>query len=495
MSIYKDCDIRGIFGKEFDETEGYRIGRAVGSLHKNARLAVAGDVRHSTLVLKEELVRGLREEGVHVVDLDIVATPMFYYALDRLEVQGGIMVTASHNPPQYNGFKLMFGESPITGGEIREIERLVREQEEGRQQENAVSLPCREETPACPDRGKGPVFQEGVCPGVWGTYEKRDIAEAYGDFIRSFFRPGERRQKLVLDCCDGATSRFYPEIAESLGYEVERLYCGTDGSFPNRNPNPALYTCLEDLARKVLETQADLGAGYDGDGDRVVFVDNKGRVIPSEKSFVVFIRDYLERHRQGETFKDQKGRTLTPSFVYDQKSMGIVKKAIEAGQGTPLIEKSGYGFIKKSFLEHGSMMGGEISGHFFFGEIGKDDGLFATLKMCEILERSGKDFAQWIDEIPPGFVSPELRIFCAYENQDALLAKAEELAREYTCVKLDGVRIEFPSGWFLIRKSVTEEAVTIRMEADSMEYLEWMKETIRKAIPEVEENAYFAVKR
>ena len=171
--------------------------------------------------------------------------------------------------------------------------------------------------------------------------------------------------------------------------------------------------------------------------------------------------------------------------------MGIVKKTIESGQGTALMEKSGYGFIKKSFLEHGSMMGGEISGHFFFGEIGKDDGLFATLKMCEILERSGKDLAQWIDEIPPSYVSPELRIFCAYENQDALLKKAESLAGKYPCVKLDGVRIEFPHGWFLIRKSVTEEAVTIRMEADSLEYLEWMKGTIREAVPEVGGNGYF----
>lgn len=466
MSIYKDCDIRGIFEKEFDETEGYRIGRAVGTLHKNASLAVAGDVRHSTPALKENLIRGLREAGAHVVDLGIVATPMFYFALDVLKVQGGIMVTASHNPPQYNGFKLMFGKTPITGEEIREIERLVREQAQGGRQEDP-------------------------CPRILGSYEKQDIAKAYGDFIRERFQPGEGELKLVLDCCDGTTSRFYPEIVESLGYKVERLYCGTDGSFPNRNPNPALYTCLEDLSRKVLETQADLGAGYDGDGDRVVFVDNKGRVIPSEKSFVVFIRDYLERYRQGENFKDQRGRALTPSFVYDQKSMGIVKKAIEDGQGTALMEKSGYGFIKKNFLEHGSLMGGEISGHFFFGEIGKDDGLFATLKMCEILKRSGKTFAQWVDEIPPSFVSPELRISCAYENQDALLAKAEKLAQAYPYVKLDGVRIEFPHGWFLIRKSVTEEAVTIRMEADSLGELEQMKETVRKAIPEVEENGYF----
>lgn len=484
MSIYKDCDIRGIFGKEFDETEGYKIGRAIGGIHKNAVLAVAGDVRCSTPVLKSEMIRGLRETGVQVMDLGLVATPMFYFALDHLKVQGGIMVTASHNPPQYNGFKFMFGENPITAEEIREIERLVR------MEDKPAALEEKEDLTGCAGENDLP-GQMGACPGMPGKVEEKDIRETYGDFIRGCFAPGKKSLKLVMDCCDGTTSRFYPEIAESLGYEVVRLYCGTDGNFPNRNPNPALYTCLEDLAEKVRETHADLGAGYDGDGDRVVFVDDQGRIIPSEKSFVVFIRDYLERHHAGERFKDQQGRELTPSFVYDQKSMGIVKQTIEAGRGTALIEKSGYGFIKKKFLEHRSMMGGEISGHFFFGEIGRDDGLFATLKMCEILEQGGKTFAQWIDEIPPSYVSPELRIFCAYENQNVLLRKAEDLARQYKWEKLDGVRIEFPCGWFLIRKSVTEEAMTIRMEADSLENLDWMKEEIRRAIPEVEANAYF----
>ncbi len=458
MSIYKDCDIRGIFGKEFDETEGYKIGRAIGSIHKNAVLAVAGDVRLSTPVLKENLIRGLQKSGVHVVDLGILATPMFYFALDGEDIQGGIMVTASHNPPEYNGFKLMFGDMPITAQEIREIERLVKEQK----------------------------FTDGQ-----GSCEKRNITGAYEAFIKERFSSGKKSLKLVMDCCDGTTSAFYPDIAESLGYEVVRLYCGTDGSFPNRNPNPALYTCLKDLCQRVRETGADLGAGYDGDGDRVVFVDDQGQVLCSEESFVIFIKAYMEKYQKGQRLKNVGDKELTPSFVYDQKSMGIVKKTIEEYGGTALIEKSGYGFIKKRFLENRSIMGGEISGHFFFGEIGRDDGLFATLKMCGILEETGRPLSDLRSEIPPSYISPELRIFCAYKDQEAVLQKAKHLAQEYPWAELDGVRIEFPCGWFLIRKSVTEEAMTMRMEGDSKEALSWMKEKVREAIPEVGANPYF----
>lgn len=459
MSIYKECDIRGVFEKEFDETVGYYIGRAVGTLHKNATIVVAGDVRLSTPVLKEQLISGLKQSGSNVIDLGIITTPMFYYALYKLGVQGGIMVTASHNPPQYNGFKLMFGKNPITAGEIKDIEKLVDSKD----------------------------FIDGT-----GTYTQQNIAADYQEFISSFFeKRHQKRLKIVLDCCDGTTSEFVPEIVANLGYEVVRLYCDVDGNFPNRNPDPALYTCLADLGAKVIETGADLGAGYDGDGDRVVFVDNKGQVIKSEKSFVIFIKDCLKHYQEGVRYKDLLGNELQPSFVYDQKSMMIVKETIEENGGMALIQKSGYGFIKQNFLEEHSMMGGEISGHFFFGEIGGDDGLFATLRMCQILENTNQTLAEIVEVIPPSYISPELRISCPYDKQDNLLSEARALAREYQISEMDGVRIIFPCGWFLIRKSITSQAVTVRMEADSPENLQWMRMKIKQAIPELAEHNYF----
>ena len=444
MSIYKDCDIRGIYGEEFDEKDAYLIGRAVGTLQRGKRLAVGGDIRLSTPVLKASLMRGLMETGIHVIDVGCVTTPMFYYALDAAEFgteapQGGIMVTASHNPARYNGFKMMFGNFPVTSEEIKKVENLVHLRD----------------------------FLTGN-----GSYETRNVEKNYAAFIERNCRKGSL--KIVLDCCDGATSKIVPQIMETMGYEVSRLYCGYDGNFPNRNPNPAEYNCLADVCKKVLETGADLGAAYDGDGDRVVFIDNRGHYLTSEKSFAVFIRQYL---------KGGPG-----SFVYDQKSASLVKNTILAYGGMPVMERSGYGFIKQRFLKERALAAGEISGHFFFREIGRDDGLYATLKMCEILEEEGRSLAEMAEEFPDSIITPDLRVFCPYEEQEKWLDKAAEMGECYPVSRMDGVRIEFADGWFLLRKSVTEQAMTYRIEAADAEAFERIRGIVKAAVPEVKES-------
>lgn len=441
MSIYKDCDIRGIYGKEFDEKDAYLIGKAVGTLHRGKSLAVGGDVRISTPVLKEYLVRGLLETGMHVIDIGCVTTPMFYFALDTADPcaavpQGGIMVTASHNPASYNGFKMMFGNAPMTIEEIKKLEELV--------------------------------YRQDFCTGT-GIYETRCVEEEYTDFIERTCKKGSL--KIVLDCCDGAASKIVPDVMEKMGYEVIRLYCGNDGNFPNRNPNPAEYDCLADICKKVLETGADLGAAYDGDGDRVVFIDNKGHYMTSEKSFAVFIRHCLKK--------------CTGSFVYDQKCASLVKNTILAYGGTPVMERSGYGFIKRRFLEKGSLAAGEISGHFFFREIGRDDGLYATLKMCEIVEKERRNLAEIAEEFPDSIITADLRVFCPYEEQERWLEEASKMGNLYPMSRMDGVRIEFEEGWFLLRKSVTEQAMTYRIEASDKQSLEMIKRIVGEAVPEL----------
>lgn len=443
MSIYKDCDIRGIYGEEFDEEDAYLIGKAVGTLHRGKTLAVGGDVRLSTPVLKKYLIQGLMETGIHVLDIGCVTTPMFYFALDAeffhaAAPQGGIMVTASHNPARYNGFKMMFGNAPVTAEEIKKVEELV--------------------------------HLKNFCTGI-GSYGTRRIDGEYAVFMEKHCRKG--RLKIVLDCCDGAASKIVPDIMGKMGYEVISLYCGSDGNFPNRNPNPAEYECLADVCKKVLETGADLGAAYDGDGDRVVFIDNRGCYLTSEKSFAIFIRHYLKEE--------------TGSFVYDQKSASLVKNTILAYGGTPIVERSGYGFIKQRFLEAESLAAGEISGHFFFHEIGRDDGLYATLKMCEIIESEGRSLAQMAEEFPDSVITADLRVFCPYEDQERWLEKAAEMGKFYPMSRIDGVRIEFRDGWFLLRKSVTEQAMTFRIEASDKEALGRIKEVVEKAVPEIKE--------
>lgn len=442
MSIYKECDIRGIYPEEISLEEVYLIGRALGTIYEGKSLCVAGDIRISTPDLKENLIRGLLKSGNYVVDLGTIPTPIFYFALETLEVNGGVMVTASHNPAQYNGLKMMFGNMPITAGEIQNIKKLVQEKK----------------------------FSEGK-----GNYCQKSITEAYQVYLEKLCHRGSL--KIVMDCCNGVTGLYYPSIARHLGYRVVPLYETPDGNFPNRNPNPALYHCLTALSQKVIEEKADFGAAYDGDGDRVVFVDNSGKVLYSEESFVLYIKDYLSR---------EKG-----TVVYDQKSMSMVPKTVEQFGGTPIMEKSGYGFIKKRFLENHSLLAGEISGHFFFKEIGRDDGLFATLKMGELLERKGKTLKELADEIPKSCISPEIRMFCPYEKQDFLLEKAKQFSEKYAVEQLDGVRITFPHGWFLLRKSVTEQGITVRMEGDTQKDLKNIKREILEVIPELGAHEYF----
>lgn len=439
MSIYKDCDIRGIYQKEFDERDAYQIGRALGTDFNGKTLALGGDVRVSTPILKQSMMDGLRESGANVIDIGMVPTPVFYYALKHLPVQGGVQVTASHNPPQYNGFKLMFGDMPVTPELIGKIE----------------------------DRVKSGEFSEGN-----GTLSKEDITSQYRAWIRTMFAPC--RKKVVLDCCNGATAELAPAIFREFGYDVVPLYCTFDGRFPNRDPNPAVYKNLGDLCKKVAETGADYGAGFDGDGDRVVFVDNRGSVVQSERALAVFIGEYL---------KDKPS-----SVVYDLKSSSVVRDAILARGGEPRMERSGHAFIKRNFLEHNSALAGEISGHFFFGELGYDDGIYAALKMGEILGKSDKSLAEMMDEIPKTLITPDIRVFCPYAERDGWLSRVREMGKDYEVSEIDGVRVQFPDGWLLVRKSVTEEGVTMRIEANDEAAMARIKNLLAETLPEVKDN-------
>ncbi len=438
MSIYKDCDIRGIYQKEFDERDAYQIGRALGTDFEGKTLALGGDVRVSTPILKQSIMDGLRESGANIIDIGMVPTPVFYYALKHLPVDGGVQVTASHNPAEYNGFKLMFGDMPVTPALIGAIEDRVRSGE----------------------------YSEGA-----GTLRSHDITSEYFQWITAACPKGDR--KVVLDCCNGATSALAPKVFKALGYDVVELYCTFDGRFPNRDPNPAVYSHLGDLCAKVKETGADFGAAFDGDGDRMVFVDDRGEVVQSERALAIFIDEYL---------KDRPS-----SVVYDLKSSSVVRDAILAKGGEPRMERSGHAFIKRNFLEHHSALAGEISGHFFFGELGYDDGLYAALKMGEILTKGGKPMSTLLDAIPKTLITPDIRCFCPYDRRDGWLDRVREMGKDYEVSEIDGVRVQFPDGWLLVRKSVTEEGVTMRIEAKDEDAMARIKALLAETLPEVKE--------
>ena len=437
MSIYKDCDIRGIYGRELTAEDTYKIGRALATLSPG-KILVGGDVRLSTPELKDALVKGLLESGAELTDLGTIPTPVLYFALKHSDAAAGATVTASHNPPEYNGVKYMIGHTPVTRATMDKLQGIV---------------------------------ESGAYAEVPGKIASRDILSEYMDFLAGRFQ-SPRTLHVLVDAGCGAMSHVAPEAFRRAGYKVTELSCSPDGSFPDRSPNPADYSCLGKTSEAVRACGADFGVAFDGDGDRAVFLDETGAPVQNEKSLVLFIRSLL---------KDKP----TP-VVYDQKSSSIIRDATLEMGGTPLPEKSGHAFIKKRFLENGAALAGEVSGHFFFGELGYDDGLFAALVMADLIATSGKKLSEMVQGIicPP--ITPDIRIACAYADQQSWL-DAVEAAMEKAGARishLDGVRADFPDCWMLMRKSVTAEQITLRAEAKTQAKLQELLESIAAILPE-----------
>ncbi|MCM8763988.1 MAG: phosphomannomutase/phosphoglucomutase [Candidatus Omnitrophica bacterium] len=432
MSIFKACDIRGRYGDELTEEIAYRIGRAIGTLCRDKKIVVGGDLRISTPELKRALTNGITSSGCDVFDINTVPTPVFYFTLRHFSLNCGVQVTGSHNPPSDNGMKIVAGKNPITPEEINLIKNLVE--------------------------------SEKFASGFGEVFVKNPVEE-YKNYIKAFFEKGNL--KIAVDAGNGCWWKLAPEILEELGYKTVKLFCEPDGTFPNRHPNPAISKNIRELQKKVVESNSDFGVAFDGDGDRAIFVDDRGNVVPADIAIVIYIRNILP---------NKKGM----SVVHDIKCSQIVADEIRKFGAIPIMEKSGHAFIKKRFLETGAAFAGEVSGHYFFKEIGTDDGLFATLMMAKIIEKNGALFEQ-IKSIEPYPITPDIRI--SLEHPEKII---ETLINHYPpdmINTLDGVRIQFEHGWALVRKSVTEPVITMRFEGKTIEALERIKNEIFSLIP------------
>lgn len=434
MSIFKSCDIRGVYGQDLDESIAYRLGRAVGARLRGRHVLVAGDLRLSTPPLAKALMQGLQASGAHVLDAGRIPTPAFYHALRRLRAAGGVMVTASHNPARYNGFKLMLGEWPITEEELQQI---------------AIEM-------------EAGAFGEGQ-----GHYHRVRVLADYAEMLACAF-PDLGRHRLVVDAGNGSMGIVAPPILRRLGQEIVPLYCEPDGAFPHRDPNPAVPSHLLALQMEVRRREAELGVAYDGDGDRVVFVDETGAVLAADRALVLFIRHILA---------EQPGAAV----VYDLKSSSVVPEAILAAEGRPLMERSGHGFIKRRLIEEGAALGGEVSGHYFFSALRGDDALYATLLMLRVLDRLGAPLSGAMVAVPAYPITPDIRLPCPPERAQGILQDLRAAFAGYPISLLDGVRITFPDGWALARLSVTEPLITLRFEARSEEALARLMAEVRDA--------------
>ena len=441
-SPWKACDLRGIYPHEVSADLLQRIGASVASgLPVGARVLVAGDFRASTPPLKRALIDGVRASGSHVLDAGQIPTSIAYFAHRHWSTDAVLIVTASHNPPGYNGLKLMQGELPPAPEDFDRLRRRVEAGDFRR------------------ERGKVEKIDPIPAYKAWVTERWKHLRDSAGMVV-------------VLDAGNGAWSELAPPIFEGLGFQVHRLFCAIDGSFPNRSPDCARPASLAALKNEVIRTGAHLGMAWDGDGDRVAFVDGSGSWASPDEVSALMIRELVP----------QEPRAVV---VYDIKLADIVRQsALECG-GRPIVERSGYTFIKRAMIEQQALFGCEVSGHYFFRELhGGDDGLFAALLMADLLRRRGRPLADLRRTLPPFYVTPDLRIpwgLLDYAEAVKRLRTVFPNAREST---LDGIRWETPEGYVLARESVTEPVVTVRLEGRREDSLQRLIDLCLKTFPE-----------
>jgi phosphomannomutase/phosphoglucomutase len=447
--IFKAYDIRGIVGSTLTAGAVEAIGQAVGSesLERGRGSVVIGrDGRLSGPELSAALARGLQKSGVDVIDVGQVATPMVYFAAHHLDTQSGVMVTGSHNPPDYNGLKMVVAGETLSGEAIQGLRQRI-------------------------ERGR-------LATGA-GDYQAHSIREDYLKRIVSDIRLA-RPMKLVVDCGNGVAGATAPELYRRLGCEVVELYCEVDGRFPNHHPDPSQPENLKDVQRALAAGRGELGLAFDGDGDRLGVVTKNGKIIYPDRQLMLFAADVLSRNPGAE-------------IIFDVKSTRHLFHWIRQRGGKPLMWKTGHSFIKKKLRETGAPLAGEMSGHVFFKErwYGFDDGLYAGARLLEILSRES-DPGAVLEALPDALSTPELHLKMAegenYALMDRLKAAARfEGAREV--ITIDGLRVEYADGFGLARPSNTTPVVVLRFEADDAAALKRIQEDFRKAILAVEKGA------
>ena len=427
MSIFKACDIRGHYGTQLLDEHARQLGSALATYCGQVDVLVGGDGRISTPALKQHLIEALVQGGCHVIDIGIVPTPVLYFARRHLGVQAGVIVTASHNPPADNGFKLALGELPITPDQIETIAELM----------SANTLASNAKTP-------GSVTQSVILP-TYTEFARQQVGRLDGMCI-------------VADCANGMAALTAEQVWQTTGANLSYLFDAVDGSFPNHAPDPSNMRNLKSLCAAVIEQHADLGVAYDGDADRVVFVDSLGRPLSGDRAIVLFVRQALAHG--------------AAPIVYDQKCSLIVADAIRELGGMPVIERSGHTFIKTAFQNYEAPYAGEISGHHFFRQIGGDDGLIASLYMADLIHKSGQSLAKLADSIHSYPITPDIRLMMDSETAHRVLRDlTTALSGEAHLVTLDGIRAEYADGWGMARLSVTEPAMTLRFEGKTLQSL------------------------
>jgi phosphomannomutase/phosphoglucomutase len=434
--IFREYDIRARVGQDLDEAGVYRVGRALGvyfTRQGRRRLALGRDCRETSPAWRAVLAQALMDSGLELLDVGVVPTPVLYFAVRHLKTDGGIIITASHNPPEFNGFKICAGPHTLFGEEIQELRRLA---------------------------------EAGAQVSGQGSLSRKEILPDYLDFLSRQLRLA-RPLKVGVDGGHGTAGPVAVELLRRLGCEVFPLYCEMDGRFPVHEPDPVVEANLTHLRELVARERLEVGVAYDGDGDRLGVVGPEGSIIWGDLLLILFARDILRRH---------PGATVIGEVKCSQR----LYEDVARHGGRPVMWKTGHSLIKQKMLEEGALLAGEMSGHLFFADryFGYDDALYATGRLLEILSAAERPLPELLEDLPPAFATPEIRRPCPeelkFEVVERLKVRLKQQQAEF--LDLDGVRLLTPEGWGLIRASNTQSVLVLRFEARSPEKLRQLQE-------------------
>jgi phosphomannomutase/phosphoglucomutase len=443
-TIFREYDIRGIADSELLSPDIELLGRGLGTYLRcrsgGHKINVGRDCRLSSSRLRDALVKGLLNAGCDVTDIGVVPTPVLYYSAQHWKADGAIMITGSHNPPEYNGFKTVCGSGTLHGEAIQDVLHLMQKQD----------------------------FEQGA-----GNLATLDAATPYVDEIAAQFH-FDRRIKIVADAGNGTAGPVFHRILKKLNVDAAELFFEMDGAFPNHHPDPTVPANLRSLIEKVRATGADLGIAFDGDSDRIGAVDELGNVIYGDMLLFIYAREVLTR-KPGATFI---GEVKCSQVMYDE---------INKLGGNAIMYKTGHSLIKAKMKEEHAELAGEMSGHMFFGDryYGYDDALYAACRLIEIVAKSGRPLSAQLDGLPRMVSTPEIRVDCPDDLKFSLVERvAEHFKKIRKTVDIDGVRVIFPEGWGLLRASNTQPVLVMRFEASSDRLLKEYQAEVEQALEE-----------
>jgi phosphomannomutase/phosphoglucomutase len=440
--IFREYDIRGIVDQDLTPEIVRTIGRSLGTYFRGkgkTDVALGADCRLSSPAYARAMAEGLRAAGCDVTDLGTIPTPLLYFAGYDKEMGAGVMITGSHNPPEYNGIKMTLGHETLYGETIQEIYRIIKD--------NAFAPPAE------------------------GTYKTLNLVPEYQAYVLGRIKLA-RPMKVVLDAGNGTAGVVAVPMFRMLGCKVDELFCEMDGRFPNHHPDPTLPEAMASLIARVKETKAEVGIAYDGDGDRIGVVDDEGHLIWGDQLLIFFARDIL---------KDFPGAAI----ISEVKATKVLYDEIARLGGKPIMWKTGHSLIKKKIREEDAKIAGEMSGHMFFNDrwFGFDDAIYASLRLVELLARSSKRLSQMLAALPKTFSTPEIRVYASEEVKFKIVDEVKrELGAKYPIIDIDGVRAIMPGGWGLVRASNTQAVLVLRFEAETEAQLAAIQKEVKGSV-------------